>query len=294
MTFIVNDSPFAGLEGKYVTTRNIKDRLEQELIHNVALRVRPGETPDKFVVSGRGELHLSVLIETMRREGYELGVSRPEVVQKTVDGVIHEPFEQVVIDVEEQHQGAVMEELGMRKGELKNMEPDGKGRIRLEFSMPSRGLIGFRGTFLTMTSGSGIMTSIFDCYAPAKGGDKFSRKNGALVSMIKGKTAAFALFNIQARGKLFLGHAIDVYEGQIVGIHSRSNDLVVNPIKGKQLTNVRASGTDEALTLVPPVKHTLEQALEFIEDDELVEVTPSSIRIRKKLLTEIQRKRSSR
>ena len=294
MTFIVNDSPFAGLEGKYVTTRNIKDRLEQELIHNVALRVRPGETPDKFVVSGRGELHLSVLIETMRREGYELGVSRPEVVQKTVNGVIHEPFEQVVIDVEEQHQGAVMEELGMRKGELKYMEPDGKGRIRLEFSMPSRGLIGFRGTFLTMTSGSGIMTSIFDCYAPAKGGDKFSRKNGALVSMIKGKTAAFALFNIQARGKLFLGHAIDVYEGQIVGIHSRSNDLVVNPIKGKQLTNVRASGTDEALTLVPPIKHTLEQALEFIEDDELVEVTPSSIRIRKKLLTEIQRKRSSR
>ena len=294
MTFIVNDSPFAGLEGKYVTTRNIKDRLEQELIHNVALRVRPGETPDKFVVSGRGELHLSVLIETMRREGYELGVSRPEVVQKTVDGVIYEPFEQVVIDVEEQHQGAVMEELGLRKGELKNMEPDGKGRIRLEFSMPSRGLIGFRGTFLTMTSGSGIMTSIFDCYAPAKGGDKFSRKNGALVSMIKGKTAAFALFNIQARGKLFLGHAIDVYEGQIVGIHSRSNDLVVNPIKGKQLTNVRASGTDEALTLVPPIKHTLEQALEFIEDDELVEVTPSSIRIRKKLLTEIQRKRSSR
>ena len=294
MTFIVNDSPFAGLEGKYVTTRNIKDRLEQELIHNVALRVRPGKTPDKFVVSGRGELHLSVLIETMRREGYELGVSRPEVVQKTVNGVIHEPFEQVVIDVEEQHQGAVMEELGMRKGELKNMEPDGKGRIRLEFSMPSRGLIGFRGTFLTMTSGSGIMTSIFDCYAPAKGGDKFSRKNGALVSMIKGKTAAFALFNIQARGKLFLGHAIDVYEGQIVGIHSRSNDLVVNPIKGKQLTNVRASGTDEALTLVPPIKHTLEQALEFIEDDELVEVTPSSIRIRKKLLTEIQRKRSGR
>ena len=294
MTFIVNDSPFAGLEGKYVTTRNIKDRLEQELIHNVALRVRPGETPDKFVVSGRGELHLSVLIETMRREGYELGVSRPEVVQKTVNGAIHEPFEQVVIDVEEQHQGAVMEELGMRKGELKNMEPDGKGRIRLEFSMPSRGLIGFRGAFLTMTSGSGIMTSIFDCYAPAKGGDKFSRKNGALVSMIKGKTAAFALFNIQARGKLFLGHAIDVYEGQIVGIHSRSNDLVVNPIKGKQLTNVRASGTDEALTLVPPIKHTLEQALEFIEDDELVEVTPSSIRIRKKLLTEIQRKRSSR
>lgn len=294
MTFIVNDSPFAGLEGKYVTTRNIKDRLDQELIHNVALRVKPGDTPDKFVVSGRGELHLSVLIETMRREGFEMGVSRPEVVQKTIDGVVHEPFEQVVIDVEEQHQGSVMEELGMRKAELTNMEPDGKGRVRLEFLMPSRGLIGFRGAFLTLTSGSGIMTSIFDRYAPAKEGEKFARKNGALVSMIKGKTAAFALFNIQARGRLFLGHAVDVYEGQIVGIHSRSNDLVVNPIKGKQLTNVRAAGTDEALTLVPPINHTLEQALEFIEDDELVEVTPSSIRIRKKLLTEIQRKRSSR
>jgi len=294
MTFIVNDSPFAGLEGKYVTTRNIKDRLDQELIHNVALRVKPGDTPDKFVVSGRGELHLSVLIETMRREGFEMGVSRPEVVQKTIDGVVHEPFEQVVIDVEEQHQGSVMEELGMRKAELTNMEPDGKGRVRLEFLMPSRGLIGFRGAFLTLTSGSGIMTSIFDRYAPAKEGEKFARKNGALVSMIKGKTAAFALFNIQARGRLFLGHAVDVYEGQIVGIHSRSNDLVVNPIKGKQLTNVRASGTDEALTLVPPINHTLEQALEFIEDDELVEVTPNSIRIRKKLLTEIQRKRNSR
>ena len=294
MTFIVNDSPFAGLEGKYVTTRNIKDRLQQELIHIVALRVKSGDTPDKFVVSGRGELHLSVLIETMRREGFEMGVSRPEVVQKIVDGAVHEPFEQVVIDVEEKHQGSVMEELGMRKAELTNMEPDGKGRVRLEFSMPSRGLIGFRGAFLTLTSGSGIMTSIFDRYAPAKEGEKFARKNGALVSMVKGKTAAFALFNIQARGRLFLGHAIDVYEGQIVGIHSRSNDLVVNPIKGKQLTNVRASGTDEALTLVPPIKHTLEQALEFIEDDELVEVTPTSIRIRKKLLTEVLRKRNSR
>ena len=294
MTFVVNDSPFAGLEGKYVTTRNIKDRLNQELIHNVALRVKPGDTPDKFIVSGRGELHLSVLIETMRREGFEMGVSRPEVVKKLVDGQVHEPFEHVVIDVEEKHQGSVMEELGMRKAELTNMEPDGKGRIRLEFSMPSRGLIGFRGAFLTLTSGSGIMTSIFDRYAPAKEGEKFARKNGALVSMIKGKTAAFALFNIQARGRLFLGHAIDVYEGQVVGIHSRSNDLVVNPIKGKQLTNVRASGTDEALTLVPPIKHTLEQALEFIEDDELVEVTPTSIRVRKKFLTEIARKRSSK
>ena len=292
MTFIVNDSPFAGLEGKFVTTRNIKDRLDQELIHNVALRVKQGDTPDKFIVSGRGELHLSVLIETMRREGFEMGVSRPEVVQKIVDGKVQEPFEQVVIDVEDHHQGAVMEELGLRRAEMTNMEPDGKGRVRLQFIMPSRGLIGFRGTFLTLTSGSGIMTSIFDHYGPVKEGESFSRKNGALISMIKGRTAAYALFNIQARGRLFLGHAVDVYEGQIVGIHSRSNDLVVNTIKGKQLTNVRASGTDEALTLVPPIKHTLEQALEFIEDDELVEVTPQSIRLRKKLLTENERKRA--
>ncbi|MDG1164522.1 MAG: translational GTPase TypA [Porticoccaceae bacterium] len=292
MTFIVNNSPFAGLEGKYVTTRNIKDRLEQELIHNVALRVKQGDSPDKFIVSGRGELHLSVLIETMRREGFEMGVSRPEVVTKVVDGSVQEPYEQVVIDVEDQHQGSVMEELGIRKGEMTNMEPDGKGRVRLEFMIPSRGLIGFRGAFLTLTSGSGIMTSVFDHYGPLKEGEAHSRQNGALVSMVKGKTAAFALFNIQARGRLFLGHAIDVYEGQIVGIHSRGNDLVVNPIKGKQLTNVRASGTDEALTLVPPIKHTLEQALEFIEDDELVEVTPQSIRLRKKLLTETLRKRA--
>ena len=292
MTFIVNNSPFAGLEGKFVTTRNIKDRLEQELIHNVALRVKQGDSPDKFIVSGRGELHLSVLIETMRREGFEMGVSRPEVVTKEVDGEIQEPYEQVVIDVEDQHQGSVMEELGMRKGEMTNMEPDGKGRVRLEFMIPSRGLIGFRGAFLTLTSGSGIMTSVFDHYGPVKGGEAHSRQNGALISMVKGKTAAFALFNIQARGRLFLGHAIDVYEGQIVGIHSRGNDLVVNPIKGKQLTNVRASGTDEALTLVPPIRHTLEQALEFIEDDELVEVTPQSIRLRKKLLTENLRKRA--
>ncbi len=292
MTFIVNDSPFAGTEGKFVTTRNIKDRLDQELIHNVALRVAQGDTPDKFIVSGRGELHLSVLIETMRREGFEMGVSRPEVVQRQVGEEIHEPFEQVVIDVEEVHQGSIMEEIGLRKGELTNMEPDGKGRVRLEFIIPSRGLIGFRGTFLTLTSGSGIMTSIFDHYGPVKQGDSFSRQNGVLISMVKGKTAAYALFNIQARGKLFLGHAVDVYEGQVIGIHSRSNDLVVNPIKGKQLTNVRASGTDEALTLVPPIKHTLEQALEFIEDDELVEVTPLSIRIRKKLLTENERKRA--
>jgi GTP-binding protein len=294
MTFMVNDSPFAGKEGKYITTRNISDRLDRELIHNVALRVRQGETPDKFIVSGRGELHLSVLIENMRREGFEMGVSRPEVVQKEVDGKIQEPFELVVIDVEEQHQGSIMEELGLRKAELTNMEPDGKGRVRLEFMTPSRGLIGFRGLFLTLTSGSGIMTSVFDHYGPVKEGDVGSRQNGVLISMVTGKTAAFALFNLQSRGRLFLGHAVEVYEGQVIGLHSRDNDLTVNPVKGKQLTNMRASGTDEALTLTPPIRHTLEQALEFIEDDELVEVTPESIRIRKKLLTENERKRAGR
>ncbi len=294
MTFQVNDSPFAGKEGKYVTSRNIKDRLDQELIANVALRVQQGESPDKFIVSGRGELHLSVLIENMRREGYELGVSRPEVVQKIVDGVVHEPFEQVVIDVEEEHQGKVMEELGLRKGELTNMEPDGKGRIKLEFLCPSRGLIGFRGQFLTMTSGSGIMTSIFDHYGPVKEGEVAKRQNGVLVSMVKGKTLAYGLHPLQDRGRLLLGAGVEVYEGQIVGIHSRSNDLVVNPTKAKQLTNVRASGTDDALTLSPPIRHTLEQALEFIEDDELVEVTPQSIRLRKKLLTENERKRANK
>ena len=294
MTFQVNDSPFAGKEGKFVTSRNIKDRLEQELIANVALRVEPGDSPDKFVVSGRGELHLSVLIESMRREGFELGVSRPEVVQKVVDGVVHEPFEQVVIDIEERHQGSVMEELGLRKGELTNMEPDGKGRIKLEFLCPSRGLIGFRGTFLTLTSGTGIMTSIFDHYGPVKEGEVAKRQNGVLVSMVKGKTLAYGLHPLQDRGRLFLGAGVEVYEGQIIGIHSRSNDLVVNPTKAKQLTNVRASGTDDALTLSPPIRHTLEQALEFIEDDELVEVTPQSIRLRKKLLTENERKRAKK
>ncbi len=294
MTFMVNNSPFAGLEGKYVTSRNIKDRLEQELIHNVALRVEEGDSPEKFKVSGRGELHLSVLIETMRREGFELAVSRAEVVRREIDGVMQEPYEAVVIDVEDEHQGSIMEEFGLRKGELTNMELDGKGRVKLEFIVPSRGLIGFRGQFLTMTSGSGIMTSVFDHYGEVKVGDVAKRQNGVMVSMMKGKTASYGLYTLQDRGRLFKGHAEDVYEGQVIGIHSRSNDLAVNPTKGKQLTNVRASGTDEALVLTPPIRHTLEQALEFIEDDELVEVTPESIRIRKKFLTENERKRNSR
>ena len=294
MTFQVNDSPFAGKEGKYVTSRNIKERLERELIHNVALRVEPGDSPDKFKVSGRGELHLSVLIENMRREGFELGVSRPEVIQKEVDGKMHEPFEQLVIDCEEQHQGAVMEELGVRRAELENMVPDGKGRVRLEFIVPARGLIGFRSMFLTMTSGGGIMTHVFDHYGPVKNAELAGRANGVLVSMVKGKTLGYSLFNLQDRGRMFIQPNVDVYEGQIIGLHSRNNDLAVNPTKGKQLTNVRASGTDEALTLTPPVRHSLEQALEFIEEDELVEVTPESIRLRKKLLLEHERRRADR
>ncbi len=294
MTFQVNDSPFAGKEGKYVTSRNIKERLERELIHNVALRVEAGDSPDKFKVSGRGELHLSVLIESMRREGFELGVSRPEVIQKEVDGEIQEPYEQLMIDCEDEHQGGLMEELGLRRAELENMVPDGKGRVRLEFIIPARGLIGFRSQFLTMTSGSGIMTHVFDHYGPVKRGEVIHRTNGVLVSMVKGKTLAYGLFNLQDRGRLFIDPNIEVYEGQVIGLHSRNNDLTVNPTKAKQLTNVRASGTDEALILTPPVRHTLEQALEFIEDDELVEVTPDSVRLRKKLLLEHERKRASR
>jgi GTP-binding protein len=282
MTFQVNDSPFAGREGKFVTSRNIKERLEKELISNVALRVAQGDSPDKFVVSGRGELHLSVLIETMRREGFELAISKPQVVQKEVGDEIHEPFEQIVIDVEDIHQGSVIEELGPRKAELKNMEPDGKGRVRLEFIAPSRGIIGFRSHFLTITSGTGIMTSVFDHYGPIKAGEIAKRTNGVMYAMTAGKTLAYALFNLQNRGKLFLGHGQEVYVGQIVGLHSRDNDLPVNPTKAKQLTNIRAAGTDENLILVPHIKHTLEQALEFIENDELVEVTPESIRLRKK------------
>jgi GTP-binding protein len=294
MTFQVNDSPFAGLEGKFVTSRNIRERLDRELIHNVALRVEQGDSPDKFVVSGRGELHLSVLIESMRREGFELGVSRPEVIQKEVDGQLCEPYENLVIDCEAEHQGGVMEELGQRRADMKNMVQDASGRVRLEFIVPARGLIGFRSLFMTLTSGSGIMTHVFDHYGPISKAELASRNNGVLVSMVKGKTLAYALFSLQDRGRLFIQPNIDVYEGQIVGLHSRSNDLVVNPTKAKQLTNVRASGTDEALILTPPVLHSLEQALEFIDADELVEVTPDSIRLRKKLLLEHERKRASR
>jgi GTP-binding protein len=294
MTFQVNDSPFAGLDGKFVTTRNIKDRLDRELIYNVALRVEPGDTPDKYKVSGRGELHLSVLIENMRREGFELAVSRPEVIVKEIDGVRQEPHEALVIDCDEQHQGAVMEELGQRKADLQDMTMDGKGRVRLKFIIPTRGLIGFRSMFLSMTSGTGMMNHIFDHYGPVKMGDIGSRKNGVLVSMVRGKTLGYSLFTLQERGRLFVEPNVEVYEGMIVGLHSRDNDLVVNPIKGKQLTNVRASGTDENIILTPPVKHTLEQAMEFIEEDELVEITPNHIRLRKKLLTESERKRAGR
>ena len=292
MTFQVNDSPFAGQDGKFVTSRNIAERLERELIHNVALRVEPGDSPEKFKVSGRGELHLSVLIESMRREGFELGVSRPEVVQKEVDGEIQEPYENVVVDIEEEHQGSIMEEMGNRRAEMTNMVPDGKGRVRMEFIMPARGLIGFRSLFLTLTSGSGILTSVFDHYGPVKVGEVVHRINGVLVSMVKGKALGYALFNLQERGRLFIDPAVEVYEGMIIGLHSRDNDLVVNPTKAKQLTNVRASGSDENINLTPPVKHTLEQALEFIDDDELVEVTPNHIRLRKKLLKENERKRA--
>ena len=282
MTFQVNDSPFAGREGKYISSRNLKERLEQELIHNVALRVKPGDSPDKFIVSGRGELHLSVLIENMRRENYEVGVSRPEVIQKEINGEIHEPFEQIVIDIEEQHQGSIMEEMGLRRADLQNTEPDGKGRLKLDFIAPSRGMIGFRSNFLTLTNGTGILTSVFDHYGPAKVGEVAKRQNGVLVSMISGKTLAYSLFNLQERGRMFVGHGNEVYKGQIVGLHSRDNDLPVNPTKAKQLTNVRAAGTDENLILTPHIQHTLEQALEFVEDDELVEVTPKSIRLRKR------------
>ena len=294
MTFQVNNSPFAGREGKFVTSRNIRERLDRELIHNVALRVEDTDSPDRFKVSGRGELHLSVLIENMRREGFEMGVSRPEVIMKEIDGVKSEPYENVTFDVEEQHQGSVMEQMGNRRGEMTNMEVDGKGRIRIEATVPSRGLIGFRSEFLTMTSGSGIMTSSFSHYGPAKGNTGSQRQNGVLISMANGTCLAYGLYFLQERGRLFAEPQLEVYEGMIVGINSRGDDMVVNPTKAKQLTNVRASGTDEALTLTPAIKYTLEQALEFVQDDELVEVTPKSIRLRKKFLTENERKRAGR
>lgn len=294
MTFQVNDSPFAGREGKYVTTRQIKDRLDRELLYNVALRVEPGETPDKYKVSGRGELHLSVLIESMRREGFELAVSRPQVIIHEEEGVLKEPFESLVVDCNDEHQGSVMEELGLRRAEMQDMLPDGKGRVRLQFLIPTRGLIGFRSMFLSMTSGSGLMTHVFDHYGDYKDIELAGRSRGVLVSMVTGKALGFSLFNLQDRGRLFVEPNVEVYEGMIIGLHSRENDLAVNPIKGKQLTNVRASGTDENIVLSPSVNHTLEQAMEFIADDELVEVTPENIRLRKRYLTENERKRHSR
>ncbi len=294
MTFQVNKSPFAGKEGKFVTSRQIRERLLRELKHNVALRVEETDDPDKFKVSGRGELHLSILIENMRREGYELGVSRPEVILKEVDGEICEPYEFVTLEVEETHQGSVMEKLGSRKGDLLNMQPDGQGRVRLEYMVPSRGLLGFQTEFLSTTSGSGLFYHVFDHYGPMKKGDLGSRTNGVLISNTDGKALAFALFNLQERGRLLIDPGVDVYEGMIIGIHTRSNDLVVNPTRAKQLTNIRAAGSDENILLTPPLRFSLEQALEFIDDDELVEVTPTSIRLRKKMLLEHERKRALR
>lgn len=294
MSVQVNTSPFAGKEGKFVTSRQIKERLEKELLHNVALRVEDTEDPDRFKISGRGELHLSILIETMRREGFEMAVGRPEVIFKEEDGVKVEPYETLTFDIEEDHQGKIMEQMGVRFGNLTNMVPDGKGRIRLEYIIPSRGLIGFQTEFMTLTSGTGLMFHNFDHYGPFKKGEVGQRLNGVLISIGTGKASAYSLFTLQDRGRLFTGHAEEIYEGQLVGIHSRDNDLTVNPLKAKQLTNMRASGTDEALTLTPPIRMTLEQAIEFIDDDELVEVTPKSIRLRKKHLTENDRKRFSR
>jgi GTP-binding protein len=294
MTFQVNKSPFAGKEGKFLTSRQIRERLDQELKHNVALRVAPTDDPDKFRVSGRGELHLSVLIETMRREGFELAVSRPEVILHEADGVKLEPWEQLTVDFAEEFQGAVMSRLAERKGELADIQPDGKGRVRLDYRIPTRGLIGFRTEYLTATSGTGLIYHVFDRYDRYLPVSLGQRNNGVLVSMVAGKALAYALFNLQERGRLMIGHAEPVYEGMIIGIHSRQNDLVVNPTKAKQLTNIRAAGSDENILLTPPVRFSLEQALEVIDDDELLEITPVSIRIRKKLLTEAGRKRESR
>jgi GTP-binding protein len=294
MTFQVNKSPFAGQDGKFLTSRQIRERLDQELKHNVALRVENTADPDKFRVSGRGELHLSVLIETMRREQFELAVSRPEVIEREIDGITCEPWEQLTVDFGEAHQGAVMSRLADRKGELLSMLPDGRGRVRLDYRIPARGLIGFRTEYLTATAGTGLLYHVFDSYDQRAKGEIGQRNNGAMVSVVHGKALAYSLFNLQERGSMLIGHGEAVYEGMVVGINNRNNDLPVNPTKGKQLTNIRAAGTDENLVLVPPVQFSLEQALEFIDDDELVEVTPSKIRLRKKLLTEGERRRDAR
>jgi len=294
MVFQVNTSPFAGKEGKYLTSRQLKDRLERELLHNVALRVEEGQDTEKFKVSGRGELHLSILIENMRREGFELAVSRPEVIFREIGGEIQEPYEQLTLDIEERHQGAAMEAIGTRRGELRDMAPDGKGRVRLDYIIPSRGLIGFQTEFLSMTSGTGLIYHLFDHYGPAQTGGIASRQNGVLISNGTGKALAYSLFSLQERGRLFINPGEEVYEGQVIGIHSRDNDLTVNPLKGKQLTNIRAAGKDDALLLTPPIRLSLEQALEFIEDDELAEITPRAIRIRKKFLLEHERRRAAR
>ncbi|PWG65099.1 translational GTPase TypA [Sediminicurvatus halobius] len=294
MTFQVNTSPFAGREGKFITSRQLRERLMRELQHNVALRVEDTEDPERFRVSGRGELHLGILIENMRREGYELGVSRPEVITREVDGRREEPYEQLTVDVAEDYQGAVMQHLGERGGELTDMAPDGRGRVRLDYIIPARGLIGFRTEFLTATSGTGLMFHVFDHYGPVRSGDFGQRNNGVLIANAAGKALGYALFNLQERGKLFIGPGEAVYEGMVIGLHNRDNDLVVNPMKAKQLTNVRAAGSDENIILTPPERLSLEQALEFIDDDELVEVTPAAVRIRKKLLLEHERKRASR
>jgi GTP-binding protein len=294
MTFPVNTSTFAGREGKFLTSRHIIARLDRELKHNVALRVTPTSDPDKFVVAGRGELHLAILIENMRREGYELAVSRPEVIEREIDGRRCEPWEQLTVDFEADYQGGVMSRLAERRGELLSMTPDGRGRVRLDYRIPARGLIGFRTEFLTATAGTGLLYHVFDGYAERLSGEIGQRTNGALMSMVNGKALAYSLFNLQERGVLFIGHGAEVYEGMVIGAHSRSNDLPVNPTKGKQLTNIRAAGSDENIVLTPPIVFSLEQALEFIDDDELVEVTPKSIRLRKKLMTESERRRASR